>query len=217
MGDNKEINKTAQELLKIISKYDLDKDKKEKVNIIIKNVNDKTNSEKYLDYINTFLSTKNKKEWDERDMYQYLTNKVHYDKAKDIFSKNLQYYMKIKNKNVTDLSNDLWVSYSTVNDWYNGRAYPRPDKIEMLAKYLDVNTSDLTEERTAKVPVLGRIPAGIPNEAIEYIEDWEEIPASWLNSDKEYFALRIKGTSMTPKYQDGDIVIFQRASRCDSR
>ena len=217
MGNGKIISDTATELLKILSKYDLDSDKKKKINIIIKDVEKKDDKDKYLEYIKSFISAKNHKDWTERDIYQYLNNKAHYDKAKEIFVNNLQYYMKLKDKTVTDISNDLYLSYSTVNDWYNGRAYPRVDKIEMLAKYLDVNTSNLTEERTAKVPVLGRIPAGIPNEAIEYIDDWEEIPASWLNSDKDYFALKINGTSMTPKYQDGDIVIFQRASNCDNR
>jgi len=217
MKSDKDMTDTYKEIMKILTKYDLDSDKKEKVNVVIKNVNNKIDSDKYVEYLTKFLSSKNNKDWDERDIYQYLQHKRYYDKAKDIFVNNFQYYLKLKNKTIADVSKDLYLSYSTVNDWYNGKAYPRADKIELLAKYLFINTSDLTEERTTKVPVLGSIPAGIPNEAIEYIEDWEEIPASWSNSDKEYFALKIKGTSMTPKYQDGDIVIFQRASRCDSR
>ncbi len=214
MKTKKDNTEMYRELMKILSKYDLDSDKKEQVNLVINKIN-KKDYDKYFEYINTFLE--HNRDFTDKKLYHYINSKAHYDKAKDTFVNNFQYYMKLRDKTVMDASNDLYISYSTVNDWYNGRAYPRPDKIELLAKYLNIHTSDLTEERTTKVPVLGRIPAGIPNEAIEYIDDWEEIPASWSNSDKEYFALKISGTSMTPKYQDGDIVIFQRASRCDNR
>lgn len=128
----------------------------------------------------------------------------------------------------------LDVSISTVSDWYNGVNFPRPDKLNALARELKIPVEYLTRDSenridytiedmykkgrdsSTKVPTLGGIPAGISNEAIQYIEDWEEIPATLVNSDKEYFALKIKDTSMTPKYQYGDIVIFQRASNCSS-
>ena len=59
-----------------------------------------------------------------------------------------------------------------------------------------------------RIPVLGSIPAGIPLEAVEDILDWEEIPADWLAGGKEYFALRVKGDSMSPRYEDGDTLIL---------
>lgn len=115
---------------------------------------------------------------------------------------NLTYYMTKKGKNKTDISNDLKIKYSTVRDWCNGVNYPRPDKIELLANYFDVASSDLTEKKANnKIPVLGRIPAGIPIEAIEEILDYEEIPKEWLTGDKQYFALKINGDSMSPRYE----------------
>ena len=61
-----------------------------------------------------------------------------------------------------------------------------------------------------KIPVLGKIPAGIPFEAIEdqYAIDFEEIPRSWLNGGKQFFALKLDGDSMEPEYKDNDVVIF---------
>lgn len=67
-----------------------------------------------------------------------------------------------------------------------------------------------------KIPVLGRIPAGVPLEAIEDILGYEEIPRDWLKGGKEYFALILDGDSMEPKYQDKDIGIFQKTSDCES-
>lgn len=65
------------------------------------------------------------------------------------------------------------------------------------------------------IPVLGTIPAGIPIEAIEEILDYEEIPKSMaLNGD--YFGLKVKGDSMSPRIQDGDVVIVRKQEDCDT-
>ena len=64
--------------------------------------------------------------------------------------------------------------------------------------------------------MLGTIPAGIPLEAISDILDYEEIPTEWLQGNKEYFALKIKGDSMSPYYNTDDVVIFQKVNDCES-
>ena len=67
-----------------------------------------------------------------------------------------------------------------------------------------------------KIPVLGSVPAGIAIEAIEDIVDEEEIPLDWLNGEQEYFALRVTGDSMFPKYQEGDTIIIRKQDDCES-
>lgn len=136
---------------------------------------------------------------------------------KEIFAKNLKYYMNKYNLDNTTMAKNLKVPYNTFLEWVNGGAYPRIDKIEMLANYFNILKSDLIEEKQKnKIPVLGRIPAGIPIEAIEEILDYEEIPKEWLTGDKIFFALKINGDSMYPFYNDGDIVIFEKTSNCES-
>lgn len=66
-----------------------------------------------------------------------------------------------------------------------------------------------------RIPVLGRVAAGIPIEAVQDIEDYEDIPASW-GDPREYFALKIQGHSMEPRIWDGDTVIVQKLSDADS-
>lgn len=66
-----------------------------------------------------------------------------------------------------------------------------------------------------KIPVLGSVIAGIPIEAIEDIIDWEEIPEE-MSKRGECFALMIKGDSMTPSIQEGDVVIVRKQSDVDS-
>lgn len=80
------------------------------------------------------------------------------------------------------------------------------------AEYVEY-TSD-----TVQIPVLGKIPAGMPFEAIEnqYTIDYEEIPKDWVKGGKKYFALKLDGDSMEPDYHDKDIVIFLRTNDCES-
>lgn len=72
---------------------------------------------------------------------------------KEIFSKNLKYYMTINNKDRNDVCRDLDIPYTTFAEWYNGNIYPRIDKIQILANYFDIKKSDLVEskERTDKL------------------------------------------------------------------
>lgn len=67
---------------------------------------------------------------------------------KEVFSKNLKYYIDSTGKSQKDLAAILGISLSTFNDWVNGKKYPRIDKIELLAKYFGILKSDLIEEHT---------------------------------------------------------------------
>lgn len=80
-----------------------------------------------------------------------------------------------------------------------------------------VQDESVVKRKTAiRIPVLGRVPAGIPLEAIEDIIDFEEIPADMVRGDSEYFGLRVSGDSMYPKYLEGDIIIVRRQDTCEN-
>lgn len=145
---------------------------------------------------------------------------------KKVFSENLRRYMALYEKNRNDICNDLGFAYTTFTSWETGVNYPRIDKIEMLANYFGIEKSDLIENKSqeqstprhakgVRIPVLGRVAAGIPIEAITDVDDWEEIPES-MSKTGEYFALRIKGESMSPKLQPGDIVIVKKQHDVDT-
>lgn len=65
------------------------------------------------------------------------------DKYKKIFSKNLNYYMNLREKTQTDIVNDLDINKSAISSWCNGTRLPRMNKVELLANYLNINVSDL--------------------------------------------------------------------------
>ena len=60
-----------------------------------------------------------------------------------------------------------------------------------------------------RIPVLGRVAAGIPIDAIEDILDWEEISGEIALSGN-YFGLKIKGDSMEPSICNDDVVIVRQ-------
>ncbi len=61
----------------------------------------------------------------------------------------------------------------------------------------------------AEIPLLGRVAAGLPIEAISN-PDTISVPADWLGRG-ETFALRVRGDSMIDAHiEDGDIVVIER-------
>lgn len=59
------------------------------------------------------------------------------------FPKALKYYMNANGKKQQDLIADLKLSSATVSQWVNGKAFPRMDRVEMLANYFGISTAEL--------------------------------------------------------------------------
>lgn len=116
------------------------------------------------------------------------------------------------------------VSRQTIQRYESGVIASIPsDRIEKLAQALNTTPAFVMfgnrvappHKKGTRIPVLGRVAAGIPIEAITDVDDWEEIPESMAKTG-EYFALRIKGESMSPKLQPGDVVIVKKQNDVDT-
>lgn len=116
------------------------------------------------------------------------------------------------------------VSRQTIQRYESGVIASIPsDRIEKLAQALSTTPAFIMfgnkvappHKAGVRIPVLGRVAAGIPIEAIEDVEDWEEIPES-MAKNGEYFALKIKGKSMEPRIIEGDVVIVKKQSYINS-
>lgn len=133
-------------------------------------------------------------------------------KQKEIFAKNLNYWMNNRNKTQMDLMNDLDLSSSTVSDWCNAKKYPRMGTVQMLADYLEILKSDLIEERKIKIdkiPVLGIVKAGYDCLADENIIGYVTVNDSRLKNE-DFFALKVKGNSMVPDLYENDIAVIKK-------
>ena len=138
---------------------------------------------------------------------------------KEIFSKNLRSLMERNGKERKQICDDLNFKYTTFTDWYNGKKYPRIDKIEMLANYFGVLKSDLIEDKSWSsnvmpfdephmAPIVGTIPAGYPALAFDHVEGYASIPYS---DTENYFFLRVSGESMiNAGINNGDLVLIRK-------
>lgn len=139
--------------------------------------------------------------------------------SKEVFARNLRYYMESRGKTQKELAAIVGVSAPTMNDWLKAKKYPRIDKIEILANYFGILKSDLIEEKTAipgddlfsplprtkKWRVLGGAACGDP---LHMELEGETITAP-ADIDADY-VFRCVGDSMIgARILDGDIVFVK--------
>lgn len=123
---------------------------------------------------------------------------------------------------MSELARRVGTAKSAISRYFNGtREFPL-NKVEEFASALHTTPDFLLgmeyEPQTSQglqIPVLGNVAAGIPISAVEDILDYEEIPLSW-KSQGEFFGLRIKGDSMEPRMESGDVVIVKQQSDANS-
>ncbi len=106
---------------------------------------------------------------------------------------------------------------------------PTFETLNKLAKGMNIDINDLIKvmddetvvavkarrSHGVRIPVLGRVIAGIPIEAIEEVIDYEEITEQMARTG-EFFALQIKGNSMEPQMSEGDVVIVRKQDTIES-
>lgn len=68
------------------------------------------------------------------------------DTAREIFVKNLHYFMEARGITQADICRELNVSSATASDWCTGKKYPRIDAMQRLADLLGIRYSMLTTE-----------------------------------------------------------------------
>ena len=127
-----------------------------------------------------------------------------------------------------DFADKIGVSKQTLYKYENNIITNIPsDKIEAIAVNFKISPSSLmgwdeeqkiADQATTKavrIPVLGRVAAGLPLFADEEIIDYEDISDA-MAKDGEYYGLRIRGDSMEPKFSDGDVVIVRKQEDADN-
>lgn len=145
------------------------------------------------------------------------------------------------------VAQETGVSTATLTSWKKGIYTPKPEKLQKLADYFEVQLEYLTgaseyktktEEMlkhfdditdlpslrsqikdakigTIQIPVLGEVAAGVPINAEENWIDYECI-SEHLAATGDYFGLRIKGDSMSPRISEGDTVIVRQQEDAES-
>ena len=126
----------------------------------------------------------------------------------------------IGDNSMTEFADIVGLSKQSISAYLCGTRKPKRLAVSAIAQIMSVNPawlmgydvdkhSRVTDlPKSVRIPVLGRVAAGIPIDAIEDIVDYEEIPED-LAAKGEYIALQIHGTSMEPRLIEGDVVIVR--------
>jgi repressor LexA len=141
------------------------------------------------------------------------------------FAERLNAALKIRNITPAELAKRIGLNEGSLSNYRSGKYEPKQVRLEQIADVLhvsipwlmggDVPMTPSARSSATLIPVLGSVPAGIPIEAVEDIIDYEEISAE-MARDGEYFALRIKGASMEPKFSEGDVVVIRKQEQVEN-
>ena len=127
------------------------------------------------------------------------------------FGKILRSLRKAKGYTQEELAKLLGVAPSTISMYERGDRSPDAEMMLQFSSFFAVSMDHLygnLPSSPVRVPVYGSVAAGIPLEAIEDIEDYEEITEEMAKSGR-FAALKIKGSSMLPRFTPGDVVIVK--------
>jgi repressor LexA len=142
------------------------------------------------------------------------------------FAKRLSSVLEEENIDVVKLGKKIGFHKSTIYRYMTGELSPKITTVQILAEVLNLNFLWLmgyddvpkrldNKSKGIKIPVLGKVVAGIPIEAVEEIIDYEEISQD-MATQGEYFGLVVRGDSMTPRFLEGDVVIVRKQSDVES-
>lgn len=140
------------------------------------------------------------------------------------FGDNLRKAMEKAEINATELSEKTGISKSTISRYLSGGYIAKQRNLLKLSIALHVEPKflfpDAAQELDAnlkvyRIPIVGKVVAGTPIDAIENITDYIRVtnPAA---ADGSYYALHVTGASMEPEMREGDLVIVHKQDYFDS-
>ena len=132
------------------------------------------------------------------------------------FATILQNLLTEKNMKQSELSRLTKINKSSISEYLSGNYQPKYKNILKIAQVLNVSPTIFLEKspdkEVTKLPILGKIAAGIPILAQENIEGY--LPYDGNDAD---FCLRIHGDSMiNARINDGDIVFIKQQSTVEN-
>lgn len=143
----------------------------------------------------------------------------------EIFSNNLNKLMESRGENLTVLSNQLDVSFSTVSDWKHGKKMPRSGSLQKIAEHYNVALSYLTTDHSDNLIISGMneynffdagLSAGILNDVDPFTANdvgtvgLSDVVMGKYAGDKDIFITYINGESMNRIIPDGSLIAVKQ-------
>lgn len=146
----------------------------------------------------------------------------------DTFTNRLNTAMRIRNLKPVELSEKTGIDKSKISSYMSGRYKAKQDGVYLLAQALQVNEAwlmglDVSMEKNfntyktdklgnpvTSIPILGTVKAGYDYLAQENIIGTIDVETRLVGNEEDYFALKVKGDSMSPVLIEDDIVIIKK-------
>ncbi len=120
-----------------------------------------------------------------------------------------------KEKNITqlELSEMISISRSSIAQYENNIYQPTIETIELIANTLNINVSELFEDKSRTrliskyIPLIGKSSCGKPKDYD--LNGYDPVPVPLDMYKDGMYAVEADGNSMKPKINDGDIVYCQ--------
>lgn len=140
------------------------------------------------------------------------------------FSELLKQCRKKQNMSQAELAAQIGVTQQAVGKWESGKSSPDPSTVAKIAELLNTTadyllglyrpiTQNAPEERffgsyaESLIPVIGTVKAGYG--ALAFEEDYGQEYAR-VKDPANYFYLVVRGDSMEPRIQDGDLALVHK-------
>lgn len=135
---------------------------------------------------------------------------------------------------MSELGSAIGVAASTIQRYEKGLiTRPKVPVIKEIAKALGVSYNAIIGEADdndtmpenafpadvgsrIKVPIIGRVAAGLACLAEEYIEGYDYASPDLIHRNMEYVYLRVKGDSMQPLIMENDLVLVRKQEAVDN-
>ncbi|AMR83587.1 S24 family peptidase [Bacillus cereus] len=155
------------------------------------------------------------------------------DLQKQTIVKNIKKFLKENDMTQSDLASQIGIARSTLSDYMNYRAKPSSGVLEKMATVFGVTKSDIDTtyknskveivdgelqlvqekptdyESKKEIPIIGKIAAGVPLEAVQDIVDRIAPPYKTHNID-ELFGLVVNGESMNKIVPNGHYAVLKK-------
>lgn len=136
----------------------------------------------------------------------------------------LKYLRKSERLSQGELAKKLHISRSSIAMYESNARIPTTSTLSRYSSLFGVSTDYLlgtqndsdSHSSHITINVYGKVPAGIPIEAIEDIQDTEELSLKDYQASKDYLGLIVDGDSMYPKYLKGDTIIVEVTPQCET-
>lgn len=123
---------------------------------------------------------------------------------------------------VREIGNRIGLSSSATTQFHicklEEKGYIKKDSTKnRTIELLVPNEYQKNKEQVISVPLLGKVTAGNPIEAIETPDEFFALPTALIPKNKEVFTLKVQGESMiNVGIYDGDIIIVERKNNANN-